>query len=456
MKRALLILLSWLMLPICLTAGAAEPAPIIRAHLSATELRVGEPLYLDIELLVPGWFTAPPELPASFALPGVAVRLEEGSAPNINERINYVSYAGIRRRYQLTAQAAGDYAVPPVPTFLRFSDGTHSAGVQMQTPPQQFRVRLPPGAEDLGYFIASSRYTLEQSLDRRTTTTGMKVGDAVTRRIVQRALDMPAMQLPALQFDELPGASTYAAEPLLDDRRGERGAAASATRTDAVTYVLQQPGNFELPALRLRWYDITTRKMRDANLAALRFSVAPSAVRAEVPPTPPIRSTRTNVWRPSRELLTTVLAMIAALAFAFSRRTQIATAMRPTPDSAEKRAYRKAMRQLKQGIAVASAGRLLDAWFATLPLADRSAGLGVLVARYGGVGAAATLEALLNAVFNPHSTASGPDPASLRRMLHAVRRGWHKQQHRHPQVSISALRALNPACVELSIDPAKN
>jgi hypothetical protein len=119
-------------------------------------------------------------------------------------------------------------------------------------------------------------------------------------------------------------------------------------------------------------------------------------------------------------------------------------AMRPPAESVEKLAYRKAARQLKPGVTTASATRLLDAWFATLPAADRSAGFSALIARYGGVLAATTHADLLNTVFNRHNAANDTDPAALRRLLHTVRSRWHKQHHSKPQANTSALRALNP------------
>lgn len=287
LMRCLLLLVAVVMSALAATAtmaaGAAEPVPRLRVSPLPDKVRVGQVVPLEIAVLVPGWFTAPVELPASFVLDGASVRLAEGSSANLNERIEGVSYAGIRRRYELVATRTGTLTLPPIALRCQWNNGTRSATHTLSTPPLSVNVTLPPGMEGLDYFIATPRFELSQTLDRPLT--GLKAGDAFTRTLTLRASGLPAMQLPALQATAPAGLAVYPDEPLLETTRGERGAADQSLRRQRFTYVLQAPGDYELPGLALSWFDTGSDKVRVARVPALSFSVRPG---------PPVHTRVTN------------------------------------------------------------------------------------------------------------------------------------------------------------------
>ncbi|MBK6800293.1 MAG: hypothetical protein IPG83_02070 [Novosphingobium sp.] len=76
LMRCLLLLVAVVMSALAATAtmaaGAAEPVPRLRVSPLPDKVRVGQVVPLEIAVLVPGWFTAPVELPASFVLDGPA------------------------------------------------------------------------------------------------------------------------------------------------------------------------------------------------------------------------------------------------------------------------------------------------------------------------------------------------------------------------------------------------
>lgn len=256
-------------------AGAAVPAPLLRVTPLPDSVSVGQVVPVEVAVLVPGWFSAPVELPASIEVAGATARLAEGSSANLNERIDGVSYAGIRRHYEVVAARAGTLSIPPVSVRFQWSDGGAARTQALATPPLRLVATLPGGMEDLGYFIATRRFELAQSIDRPLA--GLKVGDAFTRTLSQRAEGMPAMQLPALRQTALQGLAVYADAAFLDTLRGERGAPDRAVRRERFTYVLQAAGDYELPGMALDWYDTGAGIVRRARVPALRFTVAPGA-----------------------------------------------------------------------------------------------------------------------------------------------------------------------------------
>jgi hypothetical protein len=356
---------------ILIATSALAQSPRVRMGNLPTKVGVGEAQTLEIAVLVPGWFTSPVELPASIDLPNATVRLMDGSAANINERIDGVAWAGIRRRYEIVAASEGDYAIPAIALHFRWSNGAQEHLQTLKTPALTFTARLPEGLSGLGYVIATPQFTLTQTLDRPLQN--LRVGDAFIRTLTQRAQGLPAMQLPALKAHDLPGIKTYAAPVFLDDIKGERGAASNATRRDQWTYVLTEPGEITLPGVTLRWYDRRTRHAREASVPPLRVHVAPApnAAKADAP-TPPIAVSPALTLR--ERLLTfaatptphlaIIALLIAALFFAHRHRQRWLThlLMRTPRPSAQSRALLRAAATLITQRDAATQLRAIDLW----------------------------------------------------------------------------------------------
>ena len=203
----------------------------------------------------------------------------------------------------------------------------------LQTASQHLLATLPSGAEGLGYFFASPAYSLKQSVDRSLNK--LKVGDAIVRRISQRAESVVAMNLPGLSFASLDGVSIYPAEAQLNDTGGERGSVRVGERIDSVTYVLRKEGRQELPGLKVGYFDTVGGKMRWASVPALGFEVAadphaaasikPSALPNDgVSPAPTdkfsLRKILMNFWRhPATLPSLAVLAILILLAYGLRR-----------------------------------------------------------------------------------------------------------------------------------------
>lgn len=250
----------------------AAPQPLLRAHLSPGTASVGQVATLEISVLVPGWFVAPPEVPQSLAVTGARVRLMQRPGPNLNETIEGVPFAGIRKTYEVIADRPGKLEIPSFHVVVAFSDGERKRHTVLASPPLLLDATVPAGLEDLGYLIATPRYRLSQTLDRNPRA--LRVGDAIVRTLEQSAESLAAVQLPVLQAVPIDGIATYPDDAVFDERHGEHGAADLATQTQRITYLLQKPGRYELPALEVRWFDTARQKVEKARLPALALEVA--------------------------------------------------------------------------------------------------------------------------------------------------------------------------------------
>ena len=297
--------------------SAAAGGPVVRTRIAPASVVIGQPVTLSIDILVPTWFAGGIDYPPTITIPEVVAKLSDEHSVNLNERIGDASYAGMTKTYVIVPQKAGAFEVPSITIRVPYSVDGKTVMADVRTLPQRFEARLPAGGADLGYFIATRSYRLTQQAEP-SKLAGLKVGDALTRKITQRATDLAPMFLPALKFDGVDGLEIYPADPVLEERGGERGAARVATRTDTATYVLAKPGHYRLPGLRIGWFDPTQAAMRWADVPELAFDVAPDpALVADAPAVTVAQSHSTPTrfaalaakWR---EVLLTVLLLLTA------------------------------------------------------------------------------------------------------------------------------------------------
>ncbi len=233
---------------------------------------LGQRVRLIVDVGTDTWFTSAPRYP-ELNLDGAIALMPEGFGINFTEREGGKTWALQRQRYVLFPQRVGELTIPPVEIPLAVSaDGRPGSMQVVSTPPVTINVVAPPGAADVPAFVTTPRLAVSEDWDRDFDD--LKVGDAITRTITQRADDVFALVLPAIEFADVEGFGTYPATPDLDDR-ADRGRY-SATRIDRVTYVMQADGEFVLPAVELHWFDPERRRMVTETLEAVEFSVAPN------------------------------------------------------------------------------------------------------------------------------------------------------------------------------------
>jgi hypothetical protein len=228
----------------------------------------GQPVKLVVDAITTTWFTAAPVFPP-VDIPGAVVTPPGDNATNLNEDIRGERWFGVSRTYIVTPQAGGELAIPPI--ALQLHVGQVDKPVQAKTPALKLsvkQVQRPAGAENA---LASSRLVLAQSLDRALD--GLKQGDAFTRTLTVSAAGVPGMLLPPTTFAPVAGLAVYPKAPRVQDKSKEREGFVGSTRIDAATYVLQQPGHFELPGVSIAWWDTSANQMRTASVPPLAFDV---------------------------------------------------------------------------------------------------------------------------------------------------------------------------------------
>jgi hypothetical protein len=238
------------------------------------EIWVGQRAKIVIELLVPGFFSGAP----AFDLPAVAdiLLIPPEERPILSsEAIQGVSYTVQRYELLVFARRAGQHEIPPFAIRLKYKRAPldkESLKASVLTPPVQFLVLAPPGAENLAGILSSDAVTCTDKWQPESTKA--KVGEAFTRTVTFSASNIPAMVFPPFPISEIDGIGTYGKPPVLNDR-SERGVM-RGERRDTITYICQRPGRFVIPAVQLTWWDLKKRQLQTIVVPPRVLEVAPN------------------------------------------------------------------------------------------------------------------------------------------------------------------------------------
>lgn len=104
--------------------------------------------------------------------------------------------------------------------------------------------------------------------------TPLRVGDSLVRRLTLEAEGAQAMRMPAPQFDEVEGLQRYVKTPEVGPLDDGRGHVSGGRRVDEASYVIDQAGKHQLPAIELQWWDLSANQMRTTTVPAQDFEAS--------------------------------------------------------------------------------------------------------------------------------------------------------------------------------------
>jgi len=235
---------------------------------------VGQAISLQLDILVPTWFIHGP----SFSPPrleGALTIALPGTTP-ISERRQGETWSGLRYRYLIVPLVAGRLELPPQTVDLVYAGANRRAHRATVLTPGVEIEALSPGVLDkpAQKTLATRELIMEQSFNR--SLKNLLVGDVFVRKIRLVSPDLPAMLLPGLEEKTLEGIVTYRDTPRLQDHLGLRMGFEGGERHEQWTYVLTSAGQFQLPPIKIMWWNTETLHYEAAQFPTviLRVGVA--------------------------------------------------------------------------------------------------------------------------------------------------------------------------------------
>jgi hypothetical protein len=134
------------------------------------------------------------------------------------------------------------------------------------------------------YWLPARNVSLQGSW--HPSQTQVHVGDPITLDLDLKALGLTAAQLPDLsaQLSLPPGLKAYPDQPKLKDT--PQGDELLGERDQSIALIADQPGQFQLPEVRLSWWDTQANQAREVVLPGRTLSVQPAAGSALPAPGP--------------------------------------------------------------------------------------------------------------------------------------------------------------------------
>ncbi|XIA65267.1 BatD family protein [Bradyrhizobium sp. TZ2] len=249
---------------------AIAPEPIVQVTIDSPRVVVGQQATLHIVVLAPNYMTSPPQLPSFQVRNAVTRQLQ---SINTNEQRDGVSYAGVRFEYAIYPQEPGSYAISDQKVHVKYAaEPPATREVEIALPRVSFEAFIPEAAAELRPFLGATKLSVEQRIKRSSDQ--LKAGDAVTRTVTITAEGTPAMLLPPQPFADIDGLRLYPAQPALEDRTEGRTDVMTSTRVDSATYMLERPGDYSLPAINIKWWNVGSGKIEEVHLDAVPLKVA--------------------------------------------------------------------------------------------------------------------------------------------------------------------------------------
>ena len=219
-----------------------------------------------------------------------------GKPREYQTKIAGADYQVLEVRYALSASREGEYAIGPSKMnmtavmqrgkqslfddffkdpFFKSPFSTFSSGrpLTVATSPLELKVLALPEEErpaDFSGLVGDFR------MESRLEPSSLKAGESATLT-VRVSGKGNVNRIPDIDLPELPFARTYGDQPVLETARGDSGI--GGTKTMKWALVPQKEGQFEIPALKLSFFNPETGKYDVLHTSGHTLSVLPGATR---------------------------------------------------------------------------------------------------------------------------------------------------------------------------------
>lgn len=232
----------------------------------------GQKLKLTLEIATDTWFSGGTRIGIP-EIPGLVILQTEQFAANASERRAGQTWVVQRWTLDVYAQREGSFIIDGISLQLKVNGG--SAGNlegEVLSPAVGFNAAIPQALQQAPSWVAAPQFSVKQQFDRDLE--GLVPGDAFERTIAFTGSDLMAMMLPTFTPEEFEGLAAYPAPAQLDNsnNRGEM----LASRTQVISYVVETPGDYLLPALDYFWWDTRSGELQLVSLPATQIHIAGS------------------------------------------------------------------------------------------------------------------------------------------------------------------------------------
>jgi len=209
---------------------------------------------------------------------GVDVLVEIASEERSYEALlNGKNYNVVERVYAIFPQESGEIRIGPARFEARvLRDGRITGRKVFQSQPIVVNINpipAPPSEFPKAAWLPAKAVSLSEEWSREPGS--MPAGEPITRHVQVTALGQLSTQIPLIDLSMSDSIKVYPDKPELQVRAVAGGILAS--RTDQYAMIGIVPGDVELPAIQLPWWDIAAAEWKVATLPGRTITILPSA-----------------------------------------------------------------------------------------------------------------------------------------------------------------------------------
>lgn len=255
-------------LSVMATAFAQTDAQPVSINAPKTTAYVGQRVPFFVEVLSKGPFGGA----TSFTIPKVpnAIIVKVGDPVVSSKQIAGENWFVQTHEFALFSQHGGDVTIPGFP--VRFGTREAISGpVKEMTgtvPSISLKVTRPQGVSPDRFLVTTKDFSVEENWNPKPVGE-VRTGTVFKRTVTQSASDMTGMALAPASAIAPDGVRVYSGSPKVDDET-ERGEF-SGRRMETLTYLVERPGNYELPALHYDWWNPESEQLETKTLPAVSF-----------------------------------------------------------------------------------------------------------------------------------------------------------------------------------------
>lgn len=276
MVRSKLYVLTILLLGALLLAESSiaqtKPASIwATARFNKEQVMVGEPLVVTVTVYTSTWFTQPPVF-SEIQIRGAVMTKLETNGGSKSVTIGRKQYPAIEQRFVVYPSIVGENNLPAIEIITTAPPEGGYKGIErtIETKPRTFEVLPPPEGVDTSNWLSAYDIKLTETWDRPLE--GLKAGDILERRITIKAQGALAAFIPPIVPDKPDFGTIYPQQAILGNRQGQT--LFDGTRTEILTYLLEEEGSFSIPKIRFQWFNLRTRELAIDSLKTINLEIA--------------------------------------------------------------------------------------------------------------------------------------------------------------------------------------
>jgi len=213
----------------------------------------------------------------SFTLPQVpgTVIVKVGNPVVSSEQIEGETWFVQSHEFALFSQRDGNIKVPEFPVHFGTSKGFTGpvTEVDEKVPGFSAEIERPPETDPNRFLITTESLSIEGQWNPQPSD-DVKTGTVFKRTITQHADNVTGMALAPAPTTAPDGIRVYPGNPQVTDAT-ERGEF-SGQRTETITYLVERPGSYTLPAIRYDWWNPKTKELELKTLPGVTFSARSS------------------------------------------------------------------------------------------------------------------------------------------------------------------------------------